>query len=142
ASSADGQETDRTVTYTVVAPDNRFSVLDLRVRHTGAVHFQLRLPGRGTADVLETGWLDNFARNASLLGPAPRRFVFARAHLVVSRAGTIWVTVGPGSLGSRLVAHHRYAVVIRLWVSYTPKYGTQRNVGVSGLHVTAAHRHG
>lgn len=135
ATSSDGQLTTRTVTYTVYSPENHFSILDVRVHRDGAVHFKLRLPGRGRADVLETGWLDNFAKGASLLAPAPQRFVFARAHLRIERSGTISVAVTPGRSGRRLIAHHRYTVVLRLWVSFIPTLGTQRNVGVYGLRV-------
>jgi hypothetical protein len=31
--------------------------------------------------------------------------------------------------------------VIRLWVSYTPTNGTQRNIGLYGLHLTNAKPH-
>ena len=30
--------------------------------------------------------------------------------------------------------HHRYRIVIRLWVSYTPTNDQQRNIGLYGLH--------
>jgi hypothetical protein len=110
----------------------------VRVRHNGSVSFTAAFPGPGTADVLETAWLDNFARAATLLGPAPSRFVFARQHLQVSGAGTVAVTVAPNQRGRRLIAHHRYAVVIRLWVSYTPTNGTQHNIGLH--HLLIPHR--
>jgi len=38
--------------------------------------------------------------------------------------------------GRRLIAHHRYAVLFRLWVTYTPTGGSQREVGVYGLRIT------
>ena len=62
--------------------------------------------------------------------------MFARKHLRVSRATTISVTVIPNHRGKRLVAHHRYTILIRLWVSYTPTNGTQRNTGLYGLRIT------
>jgi Bacterial Ig-like domain (group 3) len=124
ATSTDGQRTRRTVSYTVALPDNHFTIAGLRTRHNGVVRFRLRLPGAGVANVLETAWVDDFARTATLLQPAPRRFVFARKHLAVSRAGAIAMTVAPNGRGRRLVSHHRYRVVIRLWVSYTPTGGT------------------
>ena len=108
----------------------------MRTERNGTVRFTLTLPGAGTADVLETAWRDNFASTATLLAPAPRRFVFARAHLDVSSAGAIVVTVAPNRRGKQLVARHRRQIVIRLWVSYTPADGTQRNIGRDGLHIT------
>ncbi|MBV9810545.1 MAG: Ig-like domain repeat protein [Solirubrobacterales bacterium] len=122
-------------TYVVVPPDNHFTITHLTTRPNGTVRFTLILPGPGIADVLETAWLDNFAVAASVLQPAPGRFVFARKRLSVSRARRIVVTVHPNRRGKLLVTRHRYAVVIRLWVSYTPTNGTQRNRGHYGLHI-------
>ena len=146
AVSNDGQRANTTVTYTVAAPavvrpDNRFAITGLHTRPDGTVSFRVAFPGPGTADVMESAWRDNFARAAILLGPAPRRFVFARKHLQVSGAGTVSVTVTPNKRGRRLIHHHRYAVVIRLWVSYIPTNGTQRNIGLHGLHLTHAKHH-
>jgi 6-phosphogluconolactonase len=143
ATSEDGQSTSRTVSYTVALPDNRFAITGVHTRPNGRVSFTLRVPGPGVADVLETAWNDNFARSAALLGPAPRRFVFARKHLHASGAGAIKVTVAPNTRGKRLVAGHRYAVLIRLWVSYTPTDGTQRDIGLYGVRIThPKHHHG
>ena len=146
AISIDGQRATKTVSYTVmpstvVRPDNRFAITDVRTTTSGRVSFRVRLPGPGTADVLETAWLSNFARAARLLQPAPRRFVFARKHLQISRAGVTNVTVLPNMRGRTLVAHHRYPILIRLWVSYTPTNGTQRNIGLYGVRITHPKRH-
>jgi len=57
--------------------------------------------------VLETARLDNFAPAAALLGPAPRRFAFARKHLRASSAGTIKVSLASNQRGkswSRVIA--------------------------------------
>jgi hypothetical protein len=108
ALSIDGQRATVTVRYTVGLPDNRFSITRARTTPKGRVSFKLMLPGRGITDVLETAWLDNFARTAALLQPAPRRFVFARKHLRVSRAGTVVVAVTPNTRGKRLISRHRY----------------------------------
>jgi hypothetical protein len=136
AVSGDGQRISQTVTYTVAPPDNYFRISKVRARPNGSVTFTVTFPGAGIADVLETAWRDNFAHVASVLEPAPARFVFARHHLVVSRAGAIRVIVRPNRRGKKLVAHHSYQVVLRLWVSFTPTGGKQRNVGLYGLHVT------
>jgi hypothetical protein len=136
ATSKDGQSASASITYTVVLPNNRFAIKNVRTRSTGLVSFKVVFPGPGSADVTETTWLDNFARAATLLQPAPRRFVFARKHLEVGGVRTMMVTVKPNKRGRKLIAHHRYAVVIRLWVSYTPANGTQRNIGLYGLRIT------
>ena len=136
----DGQQVTTTVTYTVALPDNRFSITGVRTTIKGRVRFNLTLPGPGVADVLETAWLDNFARTATLLQPAPRRFVFSRKHLLIDRAGVVSVTVLPNRRGRRLVAHHRYPILIRLWVSYTPTGGTQRDIGLYGVRITHPRR--
>ena len=138
--SKDGQHATVTVSYTVVLPDNRFSISDLRIRPNGLVSFKVVFPGPGTADVLETAWRDNLARTAVLLQPAPRRFVFARKHLQVAAGGAMRVTVVPNQRGRRLIARHRYTVVLRLWVSFTPANGTQRNIGLYHLLITHKHR--
>ena len=146
AISIDGQRATRTVSYTVmpstvVRPDNRFAITNVRTTNSGRVSFRVKLPGPGTADVLETAWLSNFARAARLLQPAPRRFVSARKHLQISRAGVMNVTVLPNTRGRKLIAHHRYAIVIRLWVSYTPTNGSQRNQGIYGVRITHPKHH-
>lgn len=50
--------------------------------------------------------------------------------------GVVNVTVRPNRRGKRLVAHHRYAILIRLWVSYTPTGGIQRDIGLYGVRIT------
>ncbi|HXO06807.1 MAG TPA: hypothetical protein VN880_02175, partial [Solirubrobacteraceae bacterium] len=152
ALSKDGLRTTVTVHYTVAAPgtsvapgapglpDNRFSISDLHAHPDGRVSFTVAFPGPGTADVLETAWLDNFAHTAGLLQPAPRRFVFARKHLTVAGARSVRVTVAPNKRGRRLVARHRYRVTLRLWISFTPINGTQRDTGTYHLRVTQ-HKH-
>jgi hypothetical protein len=147
--SRDGQAATGSISYTILAPpapamipSNRFSVGRRWVRHQppplcGSVQFTLTLPGPGVVDVLETAWNDNLlAATASLLNPAPRRFVFARKHLNVTQASKMAVTVTPNAKGRRLLAHHSYPVVTRLWVSYTPTGGNQRDIGFYGLHLT------
>ncbi len=62
--------------------------------------------------------------------------MFARQHLGVSQAGAIKLTVKPNRRGQRLVAHHRYAISIRLWVSYTPTGGRRRDIGLYGVRIT------
>jgi hypothetical protein len=117
-------------------PDNRFVVSHVQIRSGGTVRATVKLPGPGVLDVLETAPMNDLAHAAALLGAGPGRFVFARAHVVVRRAGTITVTVRPGPRGKRLLKHHRYAVVIRQWFSYTPTGGRQRTIGRAGVRIT------
>ena len=119
-------------------PSNKFTVSRIKTEADGTITFSVRVPGPGSVDVLETAWKDNLAREdparaAVVLKPAAKRFVFARGHQRVSGRGT--VTVTPNQQGSFLVAHPRYRVVLRLWVSYTPDGGRYRTIGFLGLHL-------
>jgi hypothetical protein len=114
------------------APSDRFTVSRVKTAADGRITFSLRAPGRGSVDVLGTAWKDNLARAAVLLKPAADRFVFARQHVHAAHGGTVSVTVKPDRRGRRLVARHRYRVVLRLWVTYTPSGGFYRTVGFSG----------
>jgi small GTP-binding protein len=143
ATSKDGQTSSRSVTYQVVAqsgppppPSNQFVVKQIKVRADGLVSFDAKVPGPGAINVLETAWKNNFATAATLLQPATGRFEFARSHRTATRASTVHFKVKPNKRGQRLVAHHRYKVTIRLWVTYQPTGGTQRKVGFYGLRIT------
>jgi hypothetical protein len=92
-------------------------------------------PLQGSIDVLATAWNDNPARASVHLRPAPRRFVYARAHATARRAITLHLEVTPNARGRRLVRHHSYRVTLRLWVSYTPTGGRPRSTGFYGLHI-------
>jgi hypothetical protein len=72
---------------------------------------------------------------ARLLKPAKHRFVFARATARPKHRGWIRIVVKPNDKGKRLVASHRYRVTLRLWVSYVPTGGNQRDYGFYGLHL-------
>ena len=135
AASKDGQRTTTTVSYRVLLPSNHFTVARIHASANGRISFLVKTPGPGTIDVLETAWNDNLARAAIVLNPAPRRFVYARKHTTVRRAGTVKITVGLDARARRLVAHHRYPVTLRLWVSYTPTAGNPRSIGFHGLHL-------
>ena len=118
-------------------PINTFTVSRIRTKADGAFVFAVRVPGPGSLDVLETAWNDNLATTALALTPAPYRFVFARAHVHATRRGTLSVTVTPNQRGRRLVAHPRYGIILRLWVSYTPHGGLYHTIGYLGLHLPA-----
>jgi hypothetical protein len=139
ATSKDGQSSASTVTYTVLLPDNHFTVSHIQTHRDGTITFLVKIPGPGTIDVLETAWDDNLARAAVLLQPAPRRFVFTRAHKTANRAITLHVRVTPNAPGRLLAHHHTYRVTLRLWVSYTPTGGVYRSIGFYGLHLPKAH---
>ena len=116
------------------APSAKFTVSHIKTEADGTTTFSLRVPGPGSVDVLETAWKDNLAR-AAVLKPAAERFVFARQHVHAPHGGTVSVTVNPNPRGRRLVARHRYRVVLRLWVTYTPSGGLYRSIGFLGLHL-------
>jgi hypothetical protein len=133
ATSTDGQTDTRTVSYTVL-PGNRFVVSRVEPHPNGSTDLLISIPGAGTLDVMETAWDDNRARAADLLQPAQRRFVISRKHLTISRAGNVRIHVTLNRHGETLLHHHRYRVVFRLWISYTPAGGQQRNIGIYDLH--------
>jgi hypothetical protein len=120
AISHDGQQTTRTIHYRIVMPDNRFTISHVHTQPDGTVTFDVKLPGPGTADVLESAWDDNLAGLATALQPARHRFVFARGHEDARSAGTLRISISPNARGHRLVQHHAYPVTLRLWVTYTP----------------------
>jgi hypothetical protein len=127
AVSGDGTSVRGSVVYRIQRP--RLAVSRKKTSADGTVRMDLTLSGPGIVNVLETAPKDNFASAAAGLQPGRRSFVFARKHIVVTRAGTIRVTVKPNKRGMQLVAHHHYRVTIRLWISYKPAGGRQRNMG-------------
>jgi len=135
ATSKDGQTTATTVRYTVLSPNNHFTVTHIKTHRNGSITLNVKVPGAGAIDVLETAWNDNLASTAVLLAPAPRRFVVARQHKRARRASTLHLRVPPNQRGKRLVHHHTYRVTLRLWVSYTPNGGRFRKQGFYGLHL-------
>ncbi len=134
ATSSDGQTTTTTISYQVLAPDNEFTVGQIRTSVGGKIRFSIRVPGPGTIDVLATVWKNNIAHAATTLQPAPRRFVFGRKHASAPQAGTFKLTLRPNARGRRLMRHHRYRVTLRLWVTYQPTAGRARSIGFYGLH--------
>ncbi len=134
ATSSDGQTVTKTVSYTVASPENTFRVSHVKTHRDGTVTLDLTVPGPGTVDVLETAWNNNLARVA-VLQPAKNRFVYARKHADATSAGTLTLRITPNARGKRLVLHHTYHAVLRLWVTYTPTGGNPRSVGFYGLHL-------
>ena len=133
ATSADGQSSARLVTYTVLPNNNE--VPKFKALANGTFVVTVEVPGPGRIDVLVTAWNSNLATTARLLNPAPHRFVYGRAHGNANRARTLKITVRPNARGRRLVAHHTYPVTLRVWISYTPRGGHQRNVGYYNVHL-------
>ena len=123
----------RSVTYTV-QPDNH-EVTKFKALANGTFIVIVKVPGPGRVDVLVTAWNNNLATTATLLNPAPHRFVFARAHGIANRARTLKITVKPTARGRKLVASHTYQVTLRVWISYTPRGGRQRNIGYYNVHL-------
>jgi hypothetical protein len=116
-------------------PSHHFTVSRITTEADGTINFSARVAGPGSLDVLATAWKNNRASAAVMLKPAAKRFVFARKHQRAARHGIVTVTVTPNSQGRLFVAHPRYRVVLRLWVSYTPDGGRYRTIGFLGLHL-------
>ena len=136
ATSLDGQSTTKTVTYTVAFPgDHLVTRPHLNPHADGRFVVRVKVPGSGRVDILVTAWNDNLAHTATLLNPAPGRFVFARAKATTSKPTTLRILVHPNAKGRSLVEHHRYRVTLRLWVTYTPTHGRPRSIGYYGLHL-------
>ncbi len=134
AVSTDGQRTTSSLSYTVM-PDRAFSITHLTTTANGTVRFRASVPGAGRIDVLETAWLSNLAHAAVALQPASHRIASARAHKTATHPRDLTLRVTPNRQGRRLVAHHTYAVTLRLWVTYTPTHGTPFSVGLYNLHL-------
>jgi hypothetical protein len=143
ATSKDGQTATASVSYTVAAPptaaikppSNQIVVSHIKTHPDGTITLQARVPGPGSVGVLETAWDDNLAHAAVLIQPARNRFVYARAEAVATSPGILHLRIRPNARGLRLVHHHTYPVVLRLWVTYTPTGGTHRSFGFYGLHL-------
>jgi hypothetical protein len=118
-----------------IEASNQIVVSHVKAQRDGTISFQAKVPGPGTVDMLETAWDDNLARAASVLQPAARRFATGRAHADATTAGVLHLQVSVNAQGEQLIRHHRYAVVLRLWVTYTPTGGSQTSVGFYGLHL-------
>jgi hypothetical protein len=136
AVSNDGQKTTKTVTYNVQLPSNRLlAPVRFTAHRDGSFLVPVKVPGPGVVHILITAWQDNVAGAARLLNPAAGRFVFARASAKASRRGLLVIRVRPNAQGRRLVSNHRYRVTLRLWVSYIPTGGNQRDIGFYGIHL-------
>jgi uncharacterized repeat protein (TIGR01451 family) len=136
ATSADGQTTIGSVTYTVVLPANHLArPPHLNSYSDGQFVIVVTVPGPGRVDILVTAWEDNLAHTIRLLNPAPGRFVFARAGATADQAMTLRIPVYPNVKGRRLVNHHTYQITLRLWITYTPTNGGSRSIGYYGLHL-------
>jgi hypothetical protein len=157
ATSSDGQVTTTSIHYRVVFPSNKpVKPPHLKPHPDGRFIVTVKVPHRGRVDILVTAWQDNFTPRFSpffttsffsrggirppkpvLLQPAQGRFVFARAHKTFNTPGTYQILVTPNRLGRILVAHHRYRVTLRLWISYTPRGGHPGKIGYYGLNLPA-----
>jgi hypothetical protein len=136
ATSSDGQKTTRTLTYRVRLPSNHLlAPLRFKAQRDGTFIVNLTVPGPGLVHVVVTAWENNLAGVARVINPAPRRFVFGRATSRPQHRGRVRIVVTPNALGRSMVANPRYRITLRLWVSYIPKYGNQRNWGFYGLHL-------
>jgi hypothetical protein len=133
--SSDGQRATRTVTYTVIEPSEHITVSHVKAHADGTISFQAGVRSPGKLDVLETAWYDTRTHGASGRQSAWHRVASGRAHAVPARAGVLSLRVSFTAEGKRLVRHRRHAVLLRLWVTYTPNGGTPRSVSFYGLHL-------
>jgi hypothetical protein len=91
---------------------------------------------------METAWKHNLAtvpvvaRSASLLQAAPHRFVLARRHLNITRVITVRLTIKANRGRRELISYHHHKLQIRLWISFTPTGGRQRDTGYFGLRIS------
>jgi hypothetical protein len=111
------------------------AAVQFQPQRDGSFIVDVKVPGPGVVHVLVTAWQDNFAGAARMLNPADQRFVFARATARPRHRGSLRIVVNPNAQGQRLVANHRYRVTLRLWVSYIPTHGNQRDYGFYGIHL-------
>jgi hypothetical protein len=139
ATSKDGLTSTATVHYNVVARAVNFRVTHVKAHPNGVVTFDVIARTTGIVRVMESAPKNDeegVATAAARLQPAPDRFVFARAHLILRTKGTFRMRVAPDKRGKRLVAHHRRPVQIRLWVSFAPPNKQVVEIGFYGLNVT------
>jgi uncharacterized delta-60 repeat protein len=110
ARSIDGLSTSKTVSYRVLFPPNGFTVTGVKSSPTGALTFDVDVPGPGKIDALAT---------------TQQRLVIARDGFVASRAGNVAAIIRPNGDGRRVMKHHR-PIVLRLSVTFTPTGGSPR----------------
>jgi len=138
ATSGDGLTATMTIHYNVVPGSTNFRVTRVKVHPNGIVTFDVIVPTAGVVKVIESASKHDeepLAAAAALLEPAPGRFAFARAHLVVPAPGMFHMRLAPTKRGKQLIAHHRHLVRIRLWVTFTPPNGHVLQIGFYGLSV-------
>lgn len=133
------------LTFAAALPENHLlSRPVLEAECDGTFVIRAKVPGPGTVDVMTSAWTSNLARIASssklvhairLVNPAKGRFVTARARVLAARKGTIVIKVHPNRRGRRLIAHHTYRPVLRLWITYTPVAGRSHSTGHYGIHL-------
>ena len=116
-------------------PDNHFTVSRMHTDRNGTISFTVKVPGAGTIDTLATAWNSNLAHIVLRLKAARNRFVYGRGHAIVRRAVSLRITLRPNALGRRLLRHHTYRPLLRLWIVYTPTGGRSRTIGFTGIHV-------
>jgi hypothetical protein len=130
ASDNAGNVFSRTVHYRVIRPSNKFTVTHVKTFANGAITFDIKVPGPGSLQVLESASTNNVGRK-----PARFRFTVARVHKNARRAGKLQIRVVPSKHGKLLVSRHRHGIVLRLRVTYRPKLGVARSKDFRGLRL-------
>jgi hypothetical protein len=118
--ASDGGTARAALAGRATAPSNVFRVSHVKVSKTGTAQFDIavRAPGLITA-----------------VTSAPKASVFGKARVRARRAGTVHVTVRPGSAGRKLLKRRHVKIRVRLSVGFTPTYGTPRKLNVRALVV-------
>jgi hypothetical protein len=131
ATSADGLTTSVSNTYTVIP---RPTVSNVKARH-GVVTFNIGLAAPGNVDAVDTTTFRSFALAADGLQPPLGSFVFGRADVVSTQAGTMLVTVKLTAVGKLLLRDHRRAT-LQLVVNYTGSAGVAQTILIQTVRVT------
>jgi hypothetical protein len=131
ATSKDGLTASVSAGYRVVAPP---TVSNVKARH-GVVTFNIALPAPGNVDAVDTTTFRSFALAADGLQPPLGSFVFGRADVVSTQAGTMLVTVKLTAVGKLLLRDHRRAT-LQLVVNYTGSAGVAQTILSQTVRVT------
>ncbi|HUE28854.1 MAG TPA: hypothetical protein VMP89_18920, partial [Solirubrobacteraceae bacterium] len=146
ATSADGTTASTTSTYTVIPLP---TVSNVKQRH-GVITFNVSLAAPGTIDAMASASFRSFALAADIahraraasasssvspLQPPRGSYVYARADVGASHAGTVPVTVTQSQVGKLLLRDHR-GTTVQLLVDYTGTSGLPQTVATVVLRVT------
>jgi hypothetical protein len=131
ATSTDGLTTSTSTIYTVIPVP---TVSHVSARH-GVISFDIAFAAPGSVHAIDTATFRSFALAADGLAPPLGSFVFGRADVVATHAGTMLVTLKLTAGGKLLLRDHRGAT-LRLLVTYTGHAGVAQTTFIQALRVT------